>query len=134
MKKLKGWCDEVVRKDGKCGFVGNVMDNPWQTARYLAEVTNRLGKLKADERLTVCETGFNGGHSAAAFLGLDARIDYIGWDLGEVSAAHVMYARLKAELGSRIEVRWGDSKKIVPLYFEGLDGQGSRCDVIVVDG
>ena len=64
--------------------------------------------------MNVCETGFNGGHSAMLFLSfLDLengiKVHYYGWDLKEVGSS-LPTAEMEREFGDHFHIVWGDSK------------------------
>ena len=87
---------------------------------------------------TICETGFNAGHSAANYLlanyrgkGYDVR--YVGFDLGRTPYSKVGAGFLMTLFGEeKFEVTWGDSTKTLPRYMD--DHPELVCDGIMVDG
>ena len=114
-------------------------------------------EAQAVPELTVCETGFNGGHSAVMFVeaaleaadevlarGAGAQtggthaglrtlgFQYVGWDLGTVPAAKQAQSYLARVYDSRIHVEWGDSRDGLPSYLRRHTSM--RCDVISIDG
>ncbi|EKX41259.1 hypothetical protein GUITHDRAFT_153900 [Guillardia theta CCMP2712] len=119
--KIEDW-----RKQTNTQYTGNVATNNFQMFLY-----SQTLKLFKEDTINVCETGFNGGHSASLFLLSDPRVRYYGWDLGVYSAAKVVAKKLSEEFPGRLQVMWGDSKKTVPSFFE----QNSLlCDLVVIDG
>eukprot|EP00804_Cyclotella_cryptica_P012981 CCRYP_002312-RC/>CCRYP_002312-RC protein AED:0.02 eAED:0.02 QI:25/1/1/1/0.5/0.33/3/947/410 len=88
---LDGWHRDTVRK-----FFGHVGTNPYQSYRYIEALQHvvkkktKLGGGAGPVTVNVCETGFNGGHSAMLFLSFLERgsvnINYWGWDLKQVYA------------------------------------------------
>lgn len=80
---------------------------------------------------TVCETGFNAGHSALRFLAQsDAK--FYAFDLGEHRYAHVSADFLKSTFPGRFHVSWGDSTKALPAFHAAYPGV--KCDLVIVDG
>jgi len=86
-------------------------------------------------RVNVCETGFNGGHSAMLFMSLaphDVDVYYYGWDLGEVSAARPTADKMREKYADKFTITWGDSHQTLLNVEQILDGH--LCDLIVIDG
>lgn len=84
---------------------------------------------------TICETGFNAGHSAANYLlgnyfGYDVR--YFGFDLGRTSYSKAAERFLKTLFPGKFEVHWGDSTTVLPSFL--ADHPGLICDGVMVDG
>ena len=50
----------------------------------------------------ICETGFNAGHSASAFLLSSPESVYYAWDLGIVPASHTIAALLQEKYPGRV--------------------------------
>ena len=134
--QLNQWHSETVRK-----FFGHVGTNPYQTYRYI-EAIRRIIQQKQEQkqnevRVNVCETGFNGGHSAMLFLSfLDLengiKVYYYGWDLKEVGSSLPTAEKMEREFGDHFHIVWGDSKKTLKNAKETMSGQ--NCDLIVIDG
>ena len=119
--------------DAKATAVATAAAAAGRVAPWLANPSHNRG-LADLPRVTVCETGFNAGHSAAAFLTVSDRVDYVGFDLGtEYSAAKPCFQRLVGSFGAaRMKVTWGDSITTVPRYLR--ENPALRCDLAVVDG
>ena len=81
---------------------------------------------------TVCETGFNAGHSALLFLSTKADIHVYSFDLGSHSYGQPMAALLQKTFPGRLNVTWGDSKVTVPAFAKSHPD--IKCDIIIVDG
>ena len=84
---------------------------------------------------TICETGFNAGHSAANYLlgnhfGYDVR--YVGFDLGRTAYSKAAERFLKTMFPDKFEVHWGDSTEVLPSFL--AEHPGLICDGIMVDG
>ena len=119
-------------KIGKNSFTGNISLNPEQM-RLLINLVRKLAELKpAESSITVCETGFNGGHSAVLYLESDPRVRYIGFDIGIYGSAKPAAQFIADQYGpSRVSLIWGDSSKTVPSFIQA---SLNVCDLIVVDG
>lgn len=80
---------------------------------------------------TVCETGFNAGHSSFSFL--TARPDLIvhSFDIGHHGYVRPMAKYLQKKFPGRLSITLGDSRKTIPRYFVG---ESWTCDLIYVDG
>lgn len=78
--------------------------------------------------LTICEVGFNAGHSSLMWLLLSTTSNVLAFDLGEHGYAKSAAKYLQTRFGSnRISVTFGDSRETLP-QFRGT------CDVVFVDG
>ena len=85
---------------------------------------------------TVCETGFNGGHSAYVWLSSHPSSRLMSFDLGNHAYAHSMAEYLGKIFPGRLAVTFGDSTKTLPVFKERikLSEPNFKCDIIVVDG
>ena len=133
---LNGWHRETVRR-----FFGHVGTNPYQTYRYIEAlrhiIQRKQQQIQNETRVNICETGFNGGHSAMLFLSfLDLekgiKLYYYGWDLKEVGSSLPTAEKMKKKFGDYFTIVWGDSKETLRNAEETMNGQ--KCDLIVVDG
>ena len=105
---------------------GNVARVASQTAHYASVVAEF-------DAPTVCETGFNAGHSAALFLAAGAR--YVGFDLGEhiPNYGKAALAHLSQRFpAGRLQVEWGNSRLGIPRFFAA--NPNVVCDVVSIDG
>jgi len=135
---LGQWHKETVKS-----FVGHVGTNPFQSYRYIEAMHHviRLQKKQSgndkETTINVCETGFNGGHSAMLFMSfLDkeqgVNVNYFGWDLKKVRSASPISDKMKGKYGDNFHLVWGDSKVTLKQANEVMGGQ--LCHLIVVDG
>jgi hypothetical protein len=125
---LEQWFQETSRK-----FVGNVQDNRFQSQRYVDALKVLIAKTTTN-RINICETGFNGGHSAMMFMALNSQqvqIHYYGWDLGQFGSAKPIAAKMTQAYPGQFQVFWGDSKKILRNLNLGV---GVQCHFISIDG
>jgi Macrocin-O-methyltransferase (TylF)/Methyltransferase domain len=124
-------------------FFGHVGNNNFQTYRYVEALRRIILKKKRElddanqnVRVNVCETGFNGGHSAMLFLAFQEEpavaVHYYGWDLKEVGSSLPISEKLQTTYGEKFTITWGDSKQTLQDLPTVMKDQ--RCDLIVVDG
>ena len=135
---LGQWHQETVTR-----FTGHVGKNPFQTYRYV-EATRHMIQAKKNEvnegnaiRVNVCETGFNGGHSAMLFMALfdeeaKEHIYYYGWDLKKFGSASPTANKMKETYGDHFQITWGNSRETLKEANSVLKGE--LCDIVVVDG
>lgn len=81
---------------------------------------------------TICELGFNAGHSALMFLLLAPKARVLSFDLGDIPWARWSAALLNATHGHRFTYIMGSSLATVPAYAAA--NPGTRCDVVFIDG
>jgi hypothetical protein len=138
---LKEWHRDTVKQ-----FVGNVGDNLYQSYRYIEAMRHVVQRIKEDAssrdgskaaRVNVCETGYNGGHSAQLFLsflnrGDNVDVHYYGWDLKQFGSSEPTAEKMKEVYGDNFHIVWGDSKQTLQHAREDMNGQ--RCHLIVIDG
>ena len=87
----------------------------------------RFYSALAEHATTVCEVGFNAGHSAAVFLDASPSVRVESFELGRHPASAPVAAWLHARYQQRLSLHWGDSGLTLPL-------SACRCDVAIVDG
>merc|ERR1712216_511378 len=90
----------------------------------------------ASESPTMCETGFNAGHSAVTFLLARPGLVQHSFDLFIQAYSQSALAFVRAVFGdSRMHLHAGDTTKTLPaLATPGKRGSAPRCDVLSVDG
>jgi len=145
--KLDEW-HKSNRVAGK--FFGHIGNNVFQSYRY-AEAMRHVVQLQMEKSaaavikegeqtqttINVCETGFNGGHSAMLFLSFmdkdnGINVNYWGYDLKEVGASGRTAEIMAKEYGDNFHITWGDSKETL-LKVEDIMA-GEECHLIVIDG
>jgi hypothetical protein len=80
---------------------------------------------------TVCEVGFNAGHSALLWL-LAGATRVISFELGQYSYSHVAAAWLAERFPGKLHVVMGDSLHTVPTFSAMFPAE--KCNIVVVDG
>ena len=115
---------DLMMRNKKDAYEGHTGSNPEKAMAYRA--------LSGGHARTICETGFNGGHSSATWLGSNPRARLYSFDLG----AHPYVVPARDHLGlwfpGRLRLTLGDSKQTVPAFFERHPDV--RCDIAHVDG
>lgn len=81
---------------------------------------------------SICETGFNLGHSSFNYLTAGDRAVVHSFDLGIHQYAHKMAAFMRRLFPNRFFVHFGDSTHTVPQFVRTHPDH--RCDFIYVDG
>ena len=126
-------------------WTGNVGSARSQIHAYhhLVKQLARQRRAAGQQHTTLCETGFNAGHSALLFLLSDPSVRYFGWDLADpldrvksgsrkVWASGHAASLLQRRFPGRINVTFGDSHRDIVPFFEAH--AGVQCDIISVDG
>ena len=100
----------------------------------LAFLTLALAALSRDAS-TLCQTGFNSGHSAVTALSSSPAIKVLSFDLGDEAAvaAAAAYISSHASFTARHELLLGDSRDTLPAAAAAA-ARAAYCDVSFVDG
>ena len=81
---------------------------------------------------TVCETGFNAGHSSFNYLTANSRVTVHSFDIGWHPYTKAMSTYLQSKFQNRLFVHFGDSTETVPQFRK--ENPDVVCDLIFVDG
>jgi hypothetical protein len=81
---------------------------------------------------TVCEIGFNGGHSVTMWLSSKPDLKLQSFDLGEHGYATVAKAYVEKGWPGRFKIDFGNSIESVPAFSK--QNPGFMCDILHVDG
>ncbi|ELU04771.1 hypothetical protein CAPTEDRAFT_186058 [Capitella teleta] len=81
---------------------------------------------------TICETGFNAGHSTLIWLASRNGTKVYSFDLGNHKYAKKMAEHLQSKYPGRLTVTWGDSTKSLPEFRKSHPEV--KCDLLIVDG
>ena len=99
---------------------------------YLNKLRTILKLFELPHVKTVCETGYNLGHSAALAFIANPNMTVISFDMAtHLSTVHSV-ALLQEKFPGKLVVVLGDSQKSVPDYFS--NNKDAVCDVVLVDG
>jgi len=115
----------------------NYRDRKWSMAsisRYAGVKTRFIfetltAAFAPSASVTVCELGFNAGHSSLLFLETLPNARIVSFDLGETSLEQENKDLLKSVYGARFEYVQGDSADTMPRFVGKL-----LCDVAFADG
>ena len=125
---------KVVRQRS-LGSNGNVARSTRQVSCYY-EISRWLRRRRPPgARMTVCEVGFNVGHSAVVFLSaLGTAGTYIGFELSEQPVVSKALALLNGSslFPGQASLVFGDSLQQAPRYLAAHPGV--KCDLLHVDG
>eukprot|EP01006_Ploeotia_vitrea_P024447 TRINITY_DN57258_c0_g1_i1.p1 TRINITY_DN57258_c0_g1~~TRINITY_DN57258_c0_g1_i1.p1 ORF type:complete len:367 (-),score=40.36 TRINITY_DN57258_c0_g1_i1:397-1497(-) len=104
----------------------------WQSSIYLAFANAWFNQTANGQGLKVCEIGFNGGHSAIAWLEPKNTTKVLAFDCGLLSGTKSGVNQLKLMYGSdRLEYVNGLSTDTVPQV---ASQHAQSCDLISIDG
>lgn len=118
--------DQVLRKKGMVGkLVGNIGMLPFKPQQIMYF-------LLASTAQTICEVGFNAGHSTFQFLMGNTNATIYSFDLGIIPYSKDMAQFLIESYGKRLHVIWGNSQTTVPSFSR--NHPHIKCDLIVIDG
>lgn len=95
---------------------------------------NAMNLLAADPRInTICETGFNGGHSSLRWL-LHSKPDakVYSFDIGVHTYSKPAQTWLSSLFPGRHTITWGDSTQTIPAFKAA--NPNVKCNLIFVDG
>src|SRR6218665_3492234 len=87
---------------------------------------------KQSSARSVCETGFNMGHSSFNYLTANSRVVVNSFDLGRHPYAYPLSEYLRNLFPSRFFIHFGDSTQTIPNFIRA--NPGFRCDLMFVDG
>jgi predicted O-methyltransferase YrrM len=86
---------------------------------------------KSSSEKTVCEVGFNAGHSALLWL-LAGATRVVSFELGQHSYSHVAAEWLSVRFPGKLHLVMGDSMQSVPLYHTMFPDE--KCNIVFIDG
>lgn len=130
--KLNSAAARAVRGDkatlfDQMGHIGQVPDQIRDYAAVSRLLTDGFGRSA-----TICEVGFNAGHSAAVFLTANPSAHYVGFDLGTLGWSAAQRSLVNTMFPGRIEHIIGSSFQTVPRYHQ--QHPAFSCDLWSVDG
>jgi len=135
IKELWGMIDKEVATHPKVRVSGGIFLYPRQTSLLIALVTflaKQTQEIKG-RHLTVCETGFGAGHSAAMFLAASPNVSLHSFDKFDRPYQIEVISRLESTYPGRIKHYAGDSCKTVPSNLSPIIHARSGpvpCDVL----
>lgn len=113
------------------GYLGIFADvyNGTKTSFMFRHTCKRASTVRS-----ICEVGFNAGHSAMLMLEAAPAARLVSFDVADSSKPWVarQASRLKQAYGDRFALIVGDSRKTLPAYRRAHEG--AACDVAFIDG
>jgi predicted O-methyltransferase YrrM len=99
-------------------------------SRLCYKETMILQALSSDKNIkNILEIGFNAGHSADTFLGINSDCNLVSFDIGEHSYVKVAKEFIDSIYPTRHTLILGDSTKTIPKYESDI-----KFDLIFIDG
>ena len=102
------------------------------TGNYPEQFRAYYALANSSHTQTICETGFNAGHSTFQWLTGSTTAKVYSFDLGNHKYARHMASYLQSKFPRRLRMIWGDSTKSIPDFIE--TNPDVKCDLIIVDG
>ncbi len=102
------------------------------SAKYTEEFIVMYLLAKAPSVRTVCETGFNAGHSTFTWLQSNSEARVYSFDIGTHAYSKSMAKLLQEWFPGRLSIMWGDSTQTLPAFREAHPEV--TCDLISIDG
>jgi len=115
--------DQIMAANGGKGE-GHSNECPEQTIAM-----NNLAS--SPEVKTICETGFNGGHSSLRWL-LHSNAHVYSFDLAAHPYSLPAAQWMSQTFPDRFKITWGDSTVTLPIFAQ--QNPNVKCDVVFVDG
>jgi hypothetical protein len=81
---------------------------------------------------TICETGFNAGHSAFSWLVTNLNAQVYSFDIGVHAYSRPMADHIKNLYPDRFHITWGNSMETLPEFHRKYPNV--ICDVLIIDG
>ena len=130
LRELLRGLQDVANANGYKAKMGNSQQVPGEIANL-----ERLGTPADGERIeTVCEIGFNAGHSAAALL-MHNRATLHEFDVMSLRWSAACLDEIRRLFPGRVQLHKGDSKRTGPAFAQRVKrGEQKPCDVFFVDG
>ena len=128
--------EELKQYDAQVSKIRNAKKNKKPIEGYSAQLSTslevywRLANLPFVK--TVCETGFNAGHSSLLWLTANPNLHVYSFDIGIHKYAKEMAKYLQSRFPGRLNVTWGDSMKTLPIFH--TNHSDITCDLVVIDG
>jgi hypothetical protein len=94
-------------------------------------------KLASSKNIkTICETGFNLGHSSLLWLVSNLNVKVYSFDLGEHDYVIPSAKYLNKHYPGRLQLYLGDSRDTLPNFFTKMNNSNKniKCDIFFVDG
>ncbi|KAK2141539.1 hypothetical protein LSH36_1085g00014 [Paralvinella palmiformis] len=106
--------------------------NEGYTAQISVAYKAYLGLASHSSVKTICETGFNAGHSTFGWLTINPNAHVYSFDIGVHQYAKPMAEYIRKLHPERFNITWGDSTKTIPIFHR--QHPEVLCDLIIIDG
>jgi hypothetical protein len=130
--------EKVLQKVGAraAAIVGRTVDETFARMGHIGNVPNEVRDYAAAALLpgvrTICEVGFNAGHSAAVFLLANTQARYIVFDMQDLPWSHQTYQYISEMFPGRTELVPGNSHTSIAEYH--VKHPLAMCDLWSIDG
>lgn len=122
--------------------VGNLKNLGWALSgyplhecfvTYIGEEADYYNRMAAQPWInTICEVGFNAGHSATLLLSVNKHAKLYSFDLGGKAYSLQAIGFVAKTFPDRFTITVGNSIQTIPRF--ALEHPGVKCDLIIVDG
>ena len=102
------------------------------SAQLPEQVLTYIHLVRAPFVKTVCETGFNAGHSTFMWLASNPKVRVFSFDIRKHGYAKPMADALSNLFVGRLTVTWGNSLETLPTFRQ--NNPSVNCDIVIVDG
>lgn len=131
-----GFCEELKKLIEATGepLEGNCMYRHLTFEPWDCLLNKRINyQTVAKQASSVCEIGFNAGHSILAMILVNPGAEYVLFDLGDHKYAAACFEYLQSRFPeTRLEMTWGDSRTTLSDYRN--EHPLKRFDVLHIDG
>ena len=128
------WPEEMEEKfrDFKKSVDNNSKTTEGFSAQLPEQVLTYIHLVRAPFVKTVCETGFNAGHSTFMWLASNPKVRVFSFDIGSHGYAKAMADTLSNLFVGRLTVTWGNSMETIPTFHK--NNPDVSCDLVIIDG
>lgn len=150
-EELFGWknCEKILNID-YLKFIKNIYkEKYWKFEKYFLDLKEKEkveghSGLKCCQRnyyhilanqkwiKTICETGFNAGHSSFNWLIANPKAKVFSFDIGKHNYSFKMAKYLNKEFPGRLKLIWGNST--ISMKKFQIKNPNIKCDLISIDG
>ena len=81
---------------------------------------------------TICEVGFNAGHSAISWLAADMKVNLYSFDLGKHDYVRPLAEYVTQRYPGRFQIILGDSRETMPKFIR--EHPAVKCDIMSIYG
>jgi hypothetical protein len=119
---------ETVAKRGP-----DLWDGMGNIAEVRQEVLDFLSYADHPRYETLCEVGFNAGHSATVLLSASSKSTLHVFDIADLPFASAQAKLMKRAYGERFKFYKGNSVNLLP-WFKQKKQDNTQCDLFSIDG